>query len=43
MARIKEHFGWDFDSNVKDFTINDRPYLIDMMNKHKVQIGRAHV
>mgnify|MGYP003349302656 FL=1 len=36
MARIKEHFGWDFDSNVKDFTINDRPYLIDMMNKHKV-------
>lgn len=36
MARIKEHFGWDFDSNVKDFTIHDRPYLIDMMNKHKV-------
>jgi taurine dioxygenase len=36
MARIKEHFAFDFDGSIKDFTINDRDYLIDMMNKHKV-------
>ena len=36
MGRIKEHFAYDFDGSIKDFTINDRDYLIDMMNKHKV-------
>jgi alpha-ketoglutarate-dependent taurine dioxygenase len=40
MARIKEHFGFNCSGSVKDFTIEDRDYLITLMNRHKVLIWR---
>jgi len=36
MARIKEHFGFDCSGDIRDFTIDDRDYLIEIVKRHKV-------
>lgn len=36
MQKIKDHFGIKLDLSVKDFTKNDRSYLIDLLGKHKI-------
>jgi len=36
MARIKEHFGFDCSGDIRDFTIDDRDYLVEMVSRHKV-------
>ena len=36
MARIKEHFGYDLTDDVRTYTINDRPYLIDLIKQYKI-------
>jgi alpha-ketoglutarate-dependent taurine dioxygenase len=36
MERIKEHYGIDIDYDIRNYTINDREYLVDLMQKYKV-------
>lgn len=36
MARITNHFGYDLSDDVRDYTINDRHYLIDLIKEHKI-------
>lgn len=33
---IKEHYGIDIDYDIRNYTMYDRQYLIDLMQKHKV-------
>lgn len=34
--QIKPHFGFDYDCQVANFTINDRDYLVSELQRHKV-------
>ena len=36
MARIKPHFGYDVHEDVRDYTIEDRDYLVYLLQRHKV-------
>jgi len=34
--QIKPHYGFDYDCQVANFTINDRDYLVSELQRHKV-------
>lgn len=36
MGRITAHFGFDLNDDVRDYTVNDREYLINLIKEHKV-------
>ena len=36
MERIKEHYGVDIDYDICNYNINDRQYLVDLLQKYKV-------
>ena len=36
MERIKEHYGVDIDYDIRNYNINDRQYLVDLLQKYKV-------
>jgi taurine dioxygenase len=36
MERIKEHYGVDIEYDIRNYTISDRKYLVDLMQKYKV-------